>query len=108
FESFDVLYLIGLALPFAALCLALDVRFHALLGALILALTPFVRDKLGYGPLLDDPEPWPVWRRLLVDGWFPVFPWLGVALLGAAASRVRESFSARAQIGLGVALVAFG
>jgi uncharacterized membrane protein len=108
FESVDVLYLIGLALPAAALCLALDVRFHALLGAVILLLTPFMRAHFGYGPLLANPEPWPVWRRLLVDGWFPLFPWLGVALLGAAASRVRSAISERAQMFAGAALVSFG
>jgi uncharacterized membrane protein len=108
FTTFDVLYLIGLALPTAALCLALDVRFHALLGAAIVVFTPFVRARLGYGPLLDDPEPWPIWRRLLVDGWFPLFPWLGVALLGAAAGRIRTVILPRVQILVGGVLITLG
>jgi len=108
FTTFDVLYLIALALPTAALCVALDLRIHAALGLAILAATPFVRERLGYGPLLADPEPWPVWRRLLVDGWFPLFPWLGVAVLGGAASRLRAMTAPRVQMLAGGALTVFG
>jgi uncharacterized membrane protein len=89
FETFDVLYLLGLALPFAALCGRLHGALHALLAAGILLLTPWLQSAIGYGPLLPDQlaYPWPAWRRLLVDGWFPLFPWLGVALLGSVAGR---------------------
>lgn len=89
FETFDVLYLLGLALPLTGLCRRLPVYAHLLLAVAILALTPWLRAALGYGPLLPEhlAYPWPVWRRLLVDGWFPIFPWLGVALLGGAAGR---------------------
>ncbi len=90
FETFDVLYLLGLALPVAGLCLRLEPWLHALLAAAILLATPWLHRTLGYGPLLPDhlAYPWPAWRRLLVDGWFPIFPWLGVALLGAFAGRL--------------------
>jgi hypothetical protein len=37
---------------------------------------------------LPDHVPWPAWRRPLVDGWFPIFPWLGIALSGALAGRL--------------------
>lgn len=91
FETFDVLYLLGLALPIAGLCLRLGPLLHLLLAATILALTPWLHRALGYGPLLPDhlAYPWPAWRRLLVDGWFPLFPWLGVALLGGAVGRLK-------------------
>jgi uncharacterized membrane protein len=61
-----------------------------LLAAIVLAISPWLRQVLGYGPLLPDhlAYPWPAWRRWLVDGWFPIFPWLGVALLGGAAGRL--------------------
>ena len=90
FETFDVLYLLGLALPIAGLCARLELWLHALLALGIVAATPWLHRAVGYGPLLPDhlAYPWPAWRRLLVDGWFPVFPWLGVALLGAVAGRL--------------------
>ncbi len=97
FETFDVLYLLGLALPLVGLAARLPLSLHALLGALVLLLTPWLRERLGYGPLLPDhlAYPWPVWRRLLVDGWFPVFPWLGVALLGGALGRLEPLRASR-------------
>jgi len=90
FETFDVLYLLGLALPIAGLCLRLRLWQHALIALSIVALTPWLQRAVGYGPLLPEhlAYPWPVWRRLLVDGWFPMFPWLGVALLGGVAGRL--------------------
>lgn len=108
FMSFDVLYLIGLALPVCAACLSLPVRFHAALAVLVVLATPLVHSGLGYGPLLPDDAPWPAWRRIVVDGWFPVFPWLGVALLGAVASRLRRAIPSRVQTLTGVLLVLVG
>jgi uncharacterized membrane protein len=108
FEGVDVLYLIGLALPIAATCLRLDPRMHASIAVAIVALTPIVRDRIGYGPLLPDPDPWPFWRRWLVDGWFPVFPWLGVALLGTSFGRLRAMSKPRAEVVIGGALIVSG
>jgi uncharacterized membrane protein len=107
FEGFDVLYLLGLALPLASICLAVETRTHAFLAVSIVALTPIVRAWLGYGPLLPESEPWPFWRRWLVDGWFPVFPWLGVALLGTLMTRTGIAREPRVQglAGAGLAFV---
>jgi uncharacterized membrane protein len=91
FETFDVLYLLGMALPLAGLCVRLELWWHACLALGILLITPWLRQRLGYGPLLPEhlAYPWPIWRRVLVDGWFPIFPWLGVALLGSALGRFK-------------------
>jgi uncharacterized membrane protein len=112
FETFDVLYLLGLALPIAGLCARMHGALHALLAASLLLLTPWVQQAIGYGPLLTDQlaYPWPVWRRWLVDGWFPIFPWLGVALLGSAAGRL-DPLAPRARrwlVPVGALLVAAG
>jgi uncharacterized membrane protein len=90
FETFDVLYLLAVALPLSGLCQRLSLGLHALLALAILAVAPWLRARLGYGPSLPDSVayPWPIWRRLLVDGWFPIFPWLGVALAGGLAGRL--------------------
>jgi uncharacterized membrane protein len=108
FEGFDVLYLIGLSLPLSSLCLSLEARTHALLAVSIVVLTPMLRTRLGYGPLLPVSEPWPVWRRWLVDGWFPVFPWLGVALLGALVQRLSIARAPRVRGVAGVCLAIVG
>jgi uncharacterized membrane protein len=108
FVDFDVLYLIGLALPVAALCLGQSPLLHSLAALSIVAVTPILRHRLGYGPLLADPNPWPLWRRWLVDGWFPVFPWLGVALLGAWYGRIRATTTLRVEAAIGAALALSG
>lgn len=90
FETFDVLYLLGLVLPIAGLALRVPLAVHGLVALSILLLTPWLHGTVGYGPLLPDHarHSASLWRRLLVDGWFPVFPWLGVGLLGAALGRL--------------------
>jgi uncharacterized membrane protein len=112
FETFDVLYLLGLALPIAGICLRLQLWLHLLIAIAIVVVTPWLHRAVGYGPLLPDhlAYPWPAWRRLLVDGWFPVFPWLGVALLGGVAGRLNPLAETRRRwlAPLGAALVALG
>ena len=112
FETFDVLYLLGLALPLAGLCSRLELWVHLLLAATIVLVTPWLHRAVGYGPLLPDQlaYPWPAWRRLLVDGWFPVFPWLGFALLGGVLGRFNPLSDARRPwlVPLGSGLMALG
>jgi uncharacterized membrane protein len=91
----DVLYLIALSLPlcYVACRLGPPATWGAALAVFLL--TPCLQAKLGYQlsmhqPALDTPlTEWPnlvpgAARRFLIDGWFPAFPWIGFALLGAA------------------------
>jgi uncharacterized membrane protein len=112
FETFDVLYLLGLALPLAGLCARLELWGHALLATAIVLITPWLHRAIGYGPLLPDhlAYPWPAWRRLLLDGWFPVFPWLGFALLGGVLGRLKPLSESRRPwlVRLGFGSIALG
>lgn len=112
FQTFDVLYLLGMALPLVGLCTRLSLPLHALLSALILGATPWLHRTVGYGPLLPEhlANPWPTWRLLLVDGWFPIFPWLGVALLGGVFGRLSPLAEPRRHwlLSLGSAMTALG
>jgi uncharacterized membrane protein len=112
FETFDVLYLLGLALPLAGLCLRLELWAHLLIATAIVLVTPWLHRAVGYGPLLPHhlAYPWPAWRRLLLDGWFPVFPWLGLALLGGVLGRLNPLSDARRPwlVPLGFGLMALG
>jgi uncharacterized membrane protein len=112
FETFDVLYLLGLALPIAGLCSRLELRSHFLIASTVVLVTPWIHRVVGYGPLLPDhlAYPWPAWRRLLVDGWFPVFPWLGLALFGSVLGRLNPLSAQRRPflVPLGAVLVALG
>jgi uncharacterized membrane protein len=88
FRSFDVLYLIGLSLPVAALAVRTRPSVVVLLAAAIFALTAFAHATWGYrsGP---PGVPSLLWAALL-GGWFPLLPWLAVALLGVAIGRVQS------------------
>jgi len=97
----DVLFLIGLSLPLAYLFLLLPRPARWGILAAILCLTPLVEFIVGYPKLPLQIPLTGFWEAAgagfipaaigdwIVGGWFPVFPWLGVALLGAELGTVR-------------------
>lgn len=101
FMNFDVLYLIGFSLPLVYLYMTLPARVRWPVIPAILAAAPVLRVLAGYsGRLLEAPlpsllagAPLPAFADIvsqwLVCGWFPVIPWLAIALAGAEAGRFR-------------------
>lgn len=98
FIDMDVLYLIGISMPLAYLYLGLPERKRWLILAGILLLAPALWAGFGYSsntltPLLASPSlvpgPADLVKSWFVDGWFPVFPWLALALFGAEAGMYR-------------------
>ncbi|MFZ1731425.1 MAG: heparan-alpha-glucosaminide N-acetyltransferase domain-containing protein [Bacteroidota bacterium] len=91
FTSFDVLYTIGLAMPLLYLLRRSDHRELLYLSIILIIGTYVMQALFGYNevPLevyFDDL--WtPTFGRLMqswfIDGWFPIFPWLGYAFIGA-------------------------
>lgn len=101
FLTMDVLYLIGLSMP---LCYLLGkcpsvLRYIAALA--VFAATPFFQELFPYrhspdsfmlasgitfAEVVDQTQ---FVRGWLIDGWFPVFPWFGVAFAGYLAGEVR-------------------
>lgn len=96
--GYDVLYLTGLAIPLVYL-LARYCGIHARLfitGLLVLA-SPLLQQLFGYREELPSFELGSLsfteylnllfsadtGQRLLLDGWFPLLPWLGFAILGS-------------------------
>jgi uncharacterized membrane protein len=91
FTSFDVLYPIGLAMPLLYLLRRSDHR-ELLYISIILILATYVAQVLfGYNevPLevyfndLWTPGIGRILQSWFIDGWFPIFPWLGYAFIGA-------------------------
>ncbi|HVP97584.1 heparan-alpha-glucosaminide N-acetyltransferase domain-containing protein [Methanoregula sp.] len=101
FIDMDVLFLIGVSLPLAYLFLGLrqSVRWGIIVA--LFAVTPIIQLVFGYPvlpvqlPLTGFPAGVGDWLLpaaagdWLVGGWFPLFPWLGVAFLGAELGMVR-------------------
>ena len=101
FTTVDVLYLIGISLPLAYLFMRLNTPSQWLIVISIFFFTPFLQNIFGYA---DYPTefffPWGaptiiienqtnILTHWLVDGWFPIFPWLGFSLLGVILANLR-------------------
>nr|WP_321352689.1 heparan-alpha-glucosaminide N-acetyltransferase domain-containing protein [uncultured Methanoregula sp.] len=101
FMSFDVLYLIGISLPVTYLFLRLPMKGRIAVFLAILFATPLLQAVIGYSPLVISiplaavsggaalPSFFTVISQLFVEGWFPLFPWVLFALLGAQAGEFR-------------------
>lgn len=81
FFYYDILYLVGLGLPIVALACRLPNAVHVASAAAVVTCSSHLRQTLASGSLPDAVE------NALFLGWFPVFPWLGWALFGAALGR---------------------
>ena len=104
FITFDVLYLIGFSMPFAYAASRLRRFWQWVLPLSIFVLTPILQQLLGYtGNLTDLPisnigfpmvlhQAPQILHHFLIDGWFPLFPWLGFSMLGVALSTLRYQF----------------
>jgi uncharacterized protein len=98
--NFDVLYLIGISLPIAALAIRLPNAILVVSIFLIIFITPILHYLIGYTiPVhqemvkhaFDLRTVQEAIHRIFIDGWFPVFPWLSFALVGTLIGKWRYS-----------------
>ncbi len=122
FIGVDVLYLIGISLPLAYLSLKLSIRIRVLLVAIIFSATPILQGLLGYAsyPADFDLYLWvnpsitsapSILHHWVIDGWFPIFPWLGFTLLGTILMSMRQRFQSIGKnmpLLLGISILAVG
>ncbi len=102
--SMDVLYLLGLSLPLAYLTVRIDSRVRWLIIAAVFLGTPLLQQLLGYADFPKEVSfargsraalaPTDFIHHWLIDGWFPLFPWLGFAIFGVQLAEIRSSFAA--------------
>src|SRR5262245_3706551 len=118
FLTIDVLYLIGFSLPLAFLFSRLGSPSRWTIVVLIFLLTPILQKFLGYTEVLDEiplSQGFPAGadglralHQWIVDGWFPLFPWLGFSFLGVNWGLLRWKEETRKIFGgriLGIGLV---
>jgi len=102
FYSYDVLYLIGIACPLTYLFAKLPRIWQFALIALVFAAAPILQWTFGY---TNHPGEYVLWgsgagtreviprnptglfQHMLIDGWFPLFPWLGMSFAGATIAQ---------------------
>lgn len=98
FYSYDVLYLIGIACPLTYFFTKINIRRQVALLTLIFLATPVLQLIFGYTDYPSEIYMWgidagrfsteashptSVLQHLLIDGWFPIFPWIGISFSGA-------------------------
>lgn len=94
FSTFDVLYVIALAMPAIYFFNKLNQWIKISLIVVLFALAPLLQNYFLYQEYpvelivsemnsLGDIAQVPVLKQLFIDGWFPIFPWLGVSFVGA-------------------------
>lgn len=110
FTTFDVLYLIGLAAPLSYVFMRFNIILRWIIVVLIFALTPMLQQWFGYrDSLIQVPlsagyeavsaQIPALIRHYLIDGWFPVFPWLGFSFLGVNLADIRWPAMGRVSFG---------
>lgn len=126
FVGMDVLYLIAISLPVAYMFQRLSAFWRGLGIALLFVAAPALQSVIGYATnppavrIFGGMDAYgqlhitTVIKSWFVDGWFPIVPWLGFALLGAGfgirrwqADRI-GSFARRKIVFVGLAIVGVG
>ncbi|HTL80909.1 MAG TPA: heparan-alpha-glucosaminide N-acetyltransferase domain-containing protein, partial [Bacteroidia bacterium] len=119
FTTFDVLYLTALGILISSILFKADVRIRIIFMMIFFVLGPILQHYVGYREgvnehSLVDPESPPlpsgmVWwfKSWLVDGWFPVFPWVGFALAGSLVYSHGAIFSKMWRIFLPLGMLLF-
>lgn len=124
FMTVDVLYLIGISLPLAYLFLRMNTWSQWVIIISIFLLTPVLQNILGY---TDYPTEFYLWgepttivenqtnilNHWMVDGWFPIFPWIGFSLLGVSLANLRwkksyTTFGKNIVFLIGIGILTFG
>lgn len=122
--SMEVLYLIGISMPLAYFVRKLKSYQRAAIALCILVLTPILQRVLGYtyfptefyllsgAPVVEVKAQTGIINHWLVDGWFPIFPWLALSIIGVeigeSLKRARPETFASALTYIGSALTILG
>lgn len=100
FIGVDILYLTGLGIPLAYVATRFTTRANFVMVSVIIITTHWLQKLLGYSPEVFSiplgvlPEFSGelfarIGRMWLIEGWFPLFPWLGYIFFGVALAKLR-------------------
>jgi Predicted membrane protein len=101
FNSFDILYFIGIATPLTFLLTRLQPKVQLIAIALVIVASPAMQHLFGYAEKLSEPllsgttgralssnsERTGPLHHLFIDGWFPLVPWLAIMWVGALVAQ---------------------
>jgi uncharacterized membrane protein len=102
FAAFDILYIMGLSVPLVFLLSKKSIRLRIGFIAAVLLITVFLQNFLEYRPFpleikysspgadYSDYTIFNVIKAFFYDGWFPVFPWISLPVLGSIFTHFRQ------------------
>lgn len=104
--SFDVLYLIAFSIPLSFGFHQLKLLPQVVIVTLIIIITPLLQKLLGYTDIPIDIPIFPekersidliaeiptIFKHWLIDGWFPLFPWLSFSFIGVILAACAKNF----------------
>ncbi|MBI3510287.1 MAG: DUF1624 domain-containing protein [Bacteroidetes bacterium] len=119
FTTFDVLYLTAFGILVSAILLKTNVGVRIFFMIICFAMGPILQHFVGYRTgvnehSLVDPASPPLptgmmwwFKSWLVDGWFPVFPWLGFTMAGSLVYSHGAVFSKMWRIFFPLGIISF-
>jgi uncharacterized membrane protein len=102
FAAFDILYMMGFSVPLVFLLSKKSIRLRIGFIAVVLLITAFLQTVLAYRPFpleivylsplagYSDHTVFNVIKAFFYDGWFPLFPWIAVPVLGSIFAHFRQ------------------
>lgn len=108
FTTFDILYLIAISSLLAYFFQKLKTFPQFAVVTSIFMVTPFLQQAFGYtnyptefdlftGESETIPNQTNILNHWFVDGWFPLFPWMGFSFLGVLFAKLRKFYTTFAQ-----------
>ncbi len=104
--GFDVLYLIAVSIPLAYWFSKLKLLPQFIIITAIFMLTPLLQSLFGYKGTPIELKIFPeeqttsyfenlpiILKHWLIDGWFPLFPWLNFSFIGVILARLRRDYT---------------
>ncbi len=119
FTTFDVLYLTALGIPVARLLMNTKLPIQIAVAMVMMLLGPTLQMFAGYRENVSEfglgelsttvwPDGFSWWvRSLFIDGWFPVFPWMGILILGAIVAKHGAFIIRNANTNIALGLTSF-
>jgi uncharacterized membrane protein len=119
FTTFDVLYLTALGIPVAALVLRMKFSLQIIVAAGLLIMGPVLQSCFTYEAGVHEffvkdfsisgmPAGVTWWfKSLIMDGWFPVFPWMGILVSGALVAKHGAVIIDKANVFIAIGFVLF-
>lgn len=107
--SFDVLYIIAIGIPLTYVVNKLKLSYNAIIILAVICIAPVMQNVMAYSQAYVDFELSEnpgivigrvdeIGRSFIVNGWFPIFPWIAIPFMGSVCYKIRKKMNGFANI----------